>query len=576
MKTSLLSPTRIKKELATAWRLYPATLIFIAADTLFALSLIWEVIRPSEIVGMAAGISLSLGTLLSLAVYRWCAYLGAGASTRGWQIACAALVTANFAVLATSGTSISDIEMTGYSAAYTALAVAIFFLPGLKASEQRHLWSNSAGVLGAAAVAVAVSVVLTIASAIIWGTLSSLFGFHNERIMLTLITLLSAALPAVVFLCHIPSAAKVHDDDSNMGFGLSVAALCKNVLLPVTLVYTLVLYVYAAKILVLMELPKGTVSWMVTGLVTVVLVIIYGLQGYLYSTTAKESAKRVAALALRYMPVLMLPLLVLMSVAIGYRIGQYGFTASRLYVLTFNVWAYIVMDYLCIAKVPRLNLVATSFALVFLLISAIPGFNYGTLGIKCVQEKVRTELLQAGVKELPISEQQLRELLEEMPRKDAESLAMNLDYLDRWDDHSRVAHFVQSEHRLSHWSLIPYSYGDEEVVIVATEHEYGGGSTVLSPVPEGFSSIQYKWLNRNLPERVGDKIKLPLDSCSLLVPADSIVHTDADSFRPVMLPVAGASDGSVYMLCGYTLRVDSAASETKIQYVSTEGYILKP
>ena len=113
----------------------------------------------------------------------------------------------------------------------------------------------------------------------------------------------------------------------------------------------LVLYIYGIKILVTWELPEGYVTWSVTALVAEVLVVEF----FLFPLSEK-SLRPLGGLIKTALPALTLPLLVLMSVAIGYRINQYGFTTDRLYVLTFNIWCYMIMGYRLIAAstTPRL------------------------------------------------------------------------------------------------------------------------------------------------------------------------------------------------------------------------------
>lgn len=180
----------------------------------------------------------------------------------------------------------------------------------------------------------------------------------------------SALLPMTVFLCRMPM---VNDDSDVPGFS---APVVRNILLIPALIYMAVLYVYGFKILVEWELPKAPIVWMVTGIVAVVLLIIFGLQGYMADKRAKEINVKIARLALRFLPMALLPLLVLMSVAIFYRIGQYGITSPRLYVATFNIWAYVAVVYLIFSRRVELSNLAATFAVIFLAVSVIPGFNY--------------------------------------------------------------------------------------------------------------------------------------------------------------------------------------------------------
>lgn len=75
------------------------------------------------------------------------------------------------------------------------------------------------------------------------------------------------------------------------------------------------------------------------------------------------------------MPVLILPLLLLMTIGIIRRFNDYGITINRLYLATLNGWFYIVCIGLFVIKARRINWIPVSFAGIFLLTSALP-VNY--------------------------------------------------------------------------------------------------------------------------------------------------------------------------------------------------------
>ena len=96
-----------------------------------------------------------------------------------------------------------------------------------------------------------------------------------------------------------------------------------------------VLYVYVIRIAFLTELPRGGVCWMVNafmlGLIAIV-ILLYPQQHA--SAGHPEELRSFELRAMRWMPFLALPLLVLMSIAIGRRIMDYGITVNRLYMAT--------------------------------------------------------------------------------------------------------------------------------------------------------------------------------------------------------------------------------------------------
>ena len=561
----LFSPRRLGMEIALAWAMYPITIVFIGISALYAILLTWDAINPSAVVGEASAVSLALGSLFSLAVYQWGRCLQAGSRLVTMQVVVVIFSALNFVALIALNKPLTGVAYIGYGAAYTALCVAIVFLPALRGLGISRQWRYTMGVLGAAATGFVIMLVLAIAVMIVITTLILLFNINEYRLYITLEILFALVLPSMVFIRRLPNPAVV--EAGGEAFGRTVAAFCKNVLLPLVLIYGAILYVYAAKILLIWELPKGMVSWMVTGLVCAVLVAMYGLQGYLCLSDSKVSAKRIASFAMRWLPLVVVPLLVLMSVAILYRIGQYGITPSRLYVLTFNIWAYCAVIYLYIAKVPRLNMVASSFALVFLITSVIPGLNYSTIGIRAIQSKIILELREAGAEHFPLKYTELEQLLRQMPNDRAESVADDLDYLDDWTNHSNVAPIVTHSSRIYKWELIT------EVINVVAGRSVDLKTVPLSPVPEGFSSLEYK--ERSLPTaRVDGKYSMTIDSVKFVVPVDSMVRLDeADALVPVWTEAAQPANAS-YVITGFVAEWNDADT-LRYSRIKVTGYLLK-
>ena len=84
-----------------------------------------------------------------------------------------------------------------------------------------------------------------------------------------------------------------------------------------------------ARILVSWELPTGWVSWLIVALMTVCIAIQFGLY-----PARLENNKRFDNWIARWMPVLILPLLLLMTIGIVRRFNDYGITVNRLYLAT--------------------------------------------------------------------------------------------------------------------------------------------------------------------------------------------------------------------------------------------------
>lgn len=559
----LLSPTVIVNALKHIAHRFTLTFVFVCLDTLYALFFIlFPNALPDHIeTGLTEG--LVLGTMLTLASYLWGEYFGKKRYTAIALAVSVAAAIANFASIALHLQALNQAHYVAYASVIVACCVAIAFTPPLGHSDTRRRWLYTMHVVKAALYTWCIQIVLLAAVLIINGTLSILFGINNVKLWECLMLVAGGTIPAFALLYMLPGADAEVNPDS---LCRTLAAFCKNILLPLVLVYMLILYAYTLRIIASWTLPNGQITWMVTGLVSAIMVTVYGLQGYLCDLSSKPSAKRIAALAHRWLPLLTLPLLALMSVAIFYRIGQYGITTSRLYVATFNIWAYAAIIYIMVARQPRLNNVAASFALIFIATSIVPGLNYSSIGTQAIQHRIFTSLREAGVEKFPISYNELKRTLDTMPHERAATVAGDLSYLDSWDDHSAVAPIVTHDGTIWKWELV--SDTDDDIVEIEAVITDRG----LSPVPEGLRSIRY--LERTSWSRFqsdNGTYAFEIDSIAVLIPVDSLIKTRDYDFEPINVPVEGSEN--TFRVTGITLRSDT--SDNTYRHISVKGYLLE-
>ncbi len=103
-------------------------------------------------------------------------------------------------------------------------------------------------------------------------------------------------------------------------------------LVPFCLVYFIIIYAYAAKILLLWELPQGKLSAMICG---------FGIAGILTQLAAyplRESGKLPVRLFHKYFCRAFLPLIFLLFLAVYVRINAYGVTESRYAIVLAGLW----------------------------------------------------------------------------------------------------------------------------------------------------------------------------------------------------------------------------------------------
>ena len=156
------------------------------------------------------------------------------------------------------------------------------------------------------------------------------------------------------FLSNVPDESKIRKQEYKYDKFLEILGL--YIVLPILAIYTAILYVYLIQIIAVWELPNGWVSWLVSVLALagfLTLVIQYPLR--------LEKNKTVKFFA-RFFPIILLPLLVLMTVGISRRFGDYGLTINRAFVFILNFWLYGISIYLFISRSKHLKWIFISFA----------------------------------------------------------------------------------------------------------------------------------------------------------------------------------------------------------------------
>ena len=193
--------------------------------------------------------------------------------------------------------------------------------------------------------------------------------------------------------------------------------------IPLLLLYMVTLYIYATKILLAWQLPVGWVSYLVTASMLGMVVLLYITFPIQY-----EQGNSIFKKVTRCLPLAMLPLLVLMTVAIGRRLSDYGITISRLYLLVFNVWCYVVCIGLLITRNKRIWWIPASFAVVLFLISVGPQ-SIANITQRQLLGEARKAFADTGIKQLPLTGDQYDLWLKNVDSNVAASIDAKLDYL---------------------------------------------------------------------------------------------------------------------------------------------------
>lgn len=161
----------------------------------------------------------------------------------------------------------------------------------------------------------------------------------------------------------------------------SILFLLNWILAPLAIVYFVILYAYGLKMLMLWEIPKGQISFMVAGFGAL------GIVTYLIGWPLREISKRHVAFLYKHFFTLLLPPAVLMAVAIGIRIHHYGLTEDRYLVALLAAW-FLGLGALYTLR-PRASLKFIMISLMVLMFGA----SFGPWGIVSMSQRSQVGIL---------------------------------------------------------------------------------------------------------------------------------------------------------------------------------------
>lgn len=184
------------------------------------------------------------------------------------------------------------------------------------------------------------SLVLYLGLAFILVTLNSLF---RVNIYGRLYLYISMFIMMLVFPLIFLSRYRIDKDYKGFNYPKSLKGLFNYILIPLSLIYILILYLYFIKLLISQEFPKGLVSHLVLWFSLVATTIMFFIE-----PIKKEN--RLLEGFFKYFPIALLPILVLVFISMGIRVREYGLTENRYLVLALASWIGLSNLYMIFKK----------------------------------------------------------------------------------------------------------------------------------------------------------------------------------------------------------------------------------
>lgn len=243
----------------------------------------------------------------------------------------------------------------------------VLFLPYLSKNKQLDYWNYNKEIFLRLALTTIYSIVLYVGLVIALSVVNLLFQLDiNEKIYFDIWVVVVGIFAFWMFLNGFPKDFYLKTKN-NYHYPKGLKIFVQFIQLPLTTLYLVILYVYAAKILFIWQLPEGSVSYMVlvfSAIGLFALMLIFPIQN-------DDNNKWIKTFAKGFYWALF-PLIILLFVAILIRVAEYGITENRFYVMIMAIWLAAVAIYMLVTKQKNIKIITISFSVLFFVSSFGP------------------------------------------------------------------------------------------------------------------------------------------------------------------------------------------------------------
>ena len=273
-------------------------------------------------------------------------------------------------------------EIINITATILIFYVLFYLIPIVYRNENREKYLQS--VVGNQIITIGFALVLFLGLSAIVGTIDVLLINLPNTIYFDNFVF-SASVFGVIFFV---SRLKGKDESlENYSLPKIVEVLICYILIPLILIYTAILYLYFAKIIFTLKMPKGVVSHLVLWYTAFSLFIIIMVTPITFKNKFAKFYKK-------FFPMISVPLILLALFSINERIFQYGITENRYLVVILVIWLLFNMILYIVKNDVKWVLISYIFAI---LIAVFSPFNLVTVSINSQNKRLERLLIKNGI-----------------------------------------------------------------------------------------------------------------------------------------------------------------------------------
>ena len=293
---------------------------------------------------------------------------------------------------------------------YTTIFLSVFIAPFFKQKNENRFWAFLHKNLKALFIATGITIALTIATeGLIFGAFS-LFDLNqfSEPYLYIFYFCRNTILP-VLYFAGIPALDESLDEKpASSKFATGVYKL----FIGVFSLYVVLLYAYIVKILIQWDLPRGTVSYLVSA--AMVIMLLLTLEMY---PAQQNPEKPLEKKLLKIFPIVCIPLVILMTFGIIRRISDYGISELRIYVAALNFYFYTIIAILLVNKIKcKFKYIAIVFCAILFVLTSSP-FNAVKISRNIWMDSIKAALSEEGISKFPLNKDETNKFLSNIKDK---------------------------------------------------------------------------------------------------------------------------------------------------------------
>lgn len=354
----------------------------------------------------------------------------------------------------------NPILITRWFLLFLAGHIFVFFAPFLKQWDKIDYWNYLQQIIISITRAALFTFVIFGGLALAILAVDNLFNISiNDNVYGQLYVICLGIINTFIYLADFPE--KIHNTQK-LRYSKALDVFLKFILIPILIIYLMIVYAYAFKILFLWELPQGWVSYLIS------ILAIIGLIIQIIIEPLRETHHNILIRKFHpYFYIALFPLLILFFVAINTRIADYNFTENRYFLVVLAFWILGLSLYMIFSKKKKLNIIPISLFILIMLAS------YGPWSAFNISINAQTKELKEMVNKIKSNPQELITLEEASQFRSISKYLKERNHLNKLDASLGFkTSYVQNSYSAGE-QLLDSLYGSERASRISSQTASG-------------------------------------------------------------------------------------------------------